>query len=211
MREKLDKNAIIKELNALIEALRLEMESKDRIIEELQRQKHDEQPQKHHIPDDVDNVDSVDLNDSDHDDDDEERVTHSHHLSVSQSHLLHFERISRQIEAAELEEAKWSVQSQEMWNGHSVSMHEMKSVFDRFDQNGGGTINAMELRNALSAMGMELTEKETNDLMEDVDALSDGEVDFDDFQIMVGKMRVIDGHKHKMAKVCGLEKWLKWK
>uniref|UniRef100_H2ZDZ9 EF-hand domain-containing protein n=1 Tax=Ciona savignyi TaxID=51511 RepID=H2ZDZ9_CIOSA len=56
-----------------------------------------------------------------------------------------------------------------------------KEAFDLFDNNGGGTIDALELKETLESVGILLDEAEIHDVMMRLDKDGNGEIDFDEF------------------------------
>ncbi|CAH1790050.1 unnamed protein product [Owenia fusiformis] len=56
-----------------------------------------------------------------------------------------------------------------------------REVFDLFDSNGGGTIDADELDKTLRSVGIELTREEIVQVLTSIDADGNGEIDFDEF------------------------------
>ena len=160
---KIDKDAIIKELNALIEELRKEMSSKDAEIKELK--------QTQSLP---------------HSD--------NEHMSVFDK----FDELNAKISEAKEEEKKWSVNVEHVHSG-KMSESEMKEVFDEFDEDGGGSIDAGELQHAMKKMGQTLSMEEVNDLIEDIDENGDGEVDFDEFKVMATKGWFVNAFESKLV------------
>merc|ERR1711933_231084 len=57
-----------------------------------------------------------------------------------------------------------------------------------------------ELQNALKTMGQELTMEEVENLIQEVDANGDGEVQFDEFKVMIGQTWFINAYQNKMVK-----------
>merc|ERR1712228_625358 len=76
---------------------------------------------------------------------------------------------------------------------------DMKSVFTEFDTDGGGSICNVELQNALKSMGQELTMDEVDKLIEEIDVNGDGEVDFEEFKVMVGQSWFINAFQSKLV------------
>jgi Ca2+-binding EF-hand superfamily protein len=58
----------------------------------------------------------------------------------------------------------------------------MREVFDQFDEDGGGTIDARELQAAMGAYGVHLSSTEARELIMAADADGSGELDFDEFE-----------------------------
>jgi Ca2+-binding EF-hand superfamily protein len=62
---------------------------------------------------------------------------------------------------------------------------EVESAFRTFDTDGGGNIDAFELKLAMRALGMKMTEEEIAVIMEEVDVDKSGELDLDEFMEVV--------------------------
>ncbi|MEW5299864.1 MAG: hypothetical protein WDW38_010798 [Sanguina aurantia] len=58
---------------------------------------------------------------------------------------------------------------------------ELKNVFDLLDEDGGGSIDAKELKMAMWAMGFETTQDEITAMIKTVDSDNSGTVDFHEF------------------------------
>lgn len=56
-----------------------------------------------------------------------------------------------------------------------------REVFTLFDINGGGSIDASELNQALNSVDISLTESELKDVLSVIDEDGNGEIDFDEF------------------------------
>merc|ERR1711931_34187 len=70
---------------------------------------------------------------------------------------------------------------------------EIREAFDLFDTDGTGTINIKELKVALRALGFEPKKEELKILIQEVDADTNGSIDFNDFlKIMSQKMNERD-------------------
>ena len=54
-------------------------------------------------------------------------------------------------------------------------------VFNLFDINGGGTIDANELDSALKSVDIQLTRREIEDVLHVIDEDGNGEIDFEEF------------------------------
>lgn len=66
----------------------------------------------------------------------------------------------------------------------------LKSMFDQFDTNSNGKIDADELKKLLGLMGKNpQNEEEFNKLREEMDHNKDGEIEFDDFLANMWKQR----------------------
>jgi centrin-1 len=65
---------------------------------------------------------------------------------------------------------------------------EIKEAFDLFDSEGKGSIDAMELKVAMRALGFEPKKEEVKKILSDVDKFKDGPIKFDEFMdIMTAK------------------------
>lgn len=62
---------------------------------------------------------------------------------------------------------------------------EMRQKFDEFDADGGGSIDAVELINAVKALGYDVKPKEIRAMVADIDTDGSGEVEFDEFVEMM--------------------------
>ncbi|KAK4774034.1 hypothetical protein SAY87_029053 [Trapa incisa] len=62
---------------------------------------------------------------------------------------------------------------------------EIREAFDLFDTDGSGTIDAGELSVAMRALGFELTEKQIEQMIADVDKDGSGSIDYDEFEHMM--------------------------
>lgn len=56
-----------------------------------------------------------------------------------------------------------------------------REVFNLFDINGGGTIDANELNSALQSVDIQLTRQEIVDVLHVIDEDGNGEIDFEEF------------------------------
>eukprot|EP01083_Nonionella_stella_P067954 180073_1 len=70
-----------------------------------------------------------------------------------------------------------------------LSIHSQKpqieQTFKVFDKNGDGKITPEELKEALTELGEEVTEKDVMDMIKEADLNGDGAIDFDEFMIMM--------------------------
>lgn len=64
---------------------------------------------------------------------------------------------------------------------------EAKSVFDEFDKDKSGEISALELGTALRLLGLNPTEKEIQDLIDEIDKNGNGMIEFDEFMAFLKK------------------------
>merc|ERR1712228_1062678 len=172
-KKKIDKDAIIKELNKLIEELRKEMKGKNDKINELNEK--------------IANGADTDKN-----------IENEHKEQDKVSVFDKFDELNLKISEAQKEEKKWSVNVEHVQSG-KMSDDEMKSVFDEFDEDGGGSIDAQELQNAMKKMGQTLSMDEVNDLILEIDANGDGEVDFDEFKVMATKGWFVKAFESKLV------------
>eukprot|EP01083_Nonionella_stella_P069117 184084_1 len=178
---KIDKVAVIKELNELIEELKKELKEKNKTVQDLQKELAEKDDKQYQI--------RVDKVEDDEDGKDEEM-------------LIVFERINsirQEITEAEVEEAKWTMSMDDGMEGSQMSLEEMKSTFDEFDEDGGGTIDAEELSHALKKMGQALSMDEVHKLITEVDANGDGEIDINEFKVMVEQSWFINAFQGKLV------------
>merc|ERR1712129_332620 len=94
-------------------------------------------------------------------------------------------------------EQKRSVNVEHVQSG-TMSDIEMRAVFDEFDEDKGGSIDAKELQRAMDSLGQTLTMQEVNDLILEIDANGDGEVDFDEFKVMATKGWFVNAFESKL-------------
>ncbi|KAA8535150.1 hypothetical protein F0562_030153 [Nyssa sinensis] len=64
---------------------------------------------------------------------------------------------------------------------YSQNKAELRSVFATFDKNNDGYITKKEMRESLQNIGIMMTEREVEDMVEKVDANGDGLIDMDEF------------------------------
>jgi len=65
-----------------------------------------------------------------------------------------------------------------------------KQAFDLFDADGSGVIDANELKEAMRALGFEVTKKQVDEMIEEVDQDGSGTIDLDEFIYMMKKKLV---------------------
>merc|ERR1712070_501726 len=73
-----------------------------------------------------------------------------------------------------------------------------KEAFSLFDEDGGGSISADELGAVVRSLGQDPTEEELTEMVNEVDTDGNGEIDFEEFCVMMNKM--MDAHKEKVKK-----------
>ena len=72
-----------------------------------------------------------------------------------------------------------------------------REVFDLFDLNGGGTIDAEELEKALNSVDIMLTQAEIIDVLTVIDDDGNGEIDFDEFlNLMTSTEKFLEDRDH---------------
>jgi len=62
---------------------------------------------------------------------------------------------------------------------------EIEQTFKVFDKNGDGKITFDELKDVLTALGEEVTDKDVMDMIKEADLNGDGAIDFEEFKIMM--------------------------
>ena len=67
-------------------------------------------------------------------------------------------------------------------------MDEMKSMFDRYDVDGGGAISAAELRPLFMSVGLNMKPFQIDAIVREYDLDGSGEVDFEEFMVMMIKL-----------------------
>jgi len=72
------------------------------------------------------------------------------------------------------------------WVGNPAIHENLSETFKKFDTDGNGLITAGELRFALNAMGENLSDKEVEDMIMEVDIDGDGCINFQEFKRMMG-------------------------
>lgn len=64
-------------------------------------------------------------------------------------------------------------------------MDKFRIAFNKFDKDGGGTIDAEELGSAMHSLGQNLTRLELQDIIDSVDADNSGTIDFPEFLVLM--------------------------
>ncbi|XP_077987577.1 neo-calmodulin-like [Glandiceps talaboti] len=73
---------------------------------------------------------------------------------------------------------------------------ELKEAFSLFDIDGDGTINAKELVIVLRSLGQNPTEKEVEDMIQEVDVDGNGTIEFPEFLMMMAtKFNTVNGEE----------------
>ena len=62
---------------------------------------------------------------------------------------------------------------------------QLKEAFSHFDTDGSGNITTQELGDVMRAMGQEPSEAELFDMIHEVDESRDGQIDFDEFLMLM--------------------------
>ena len=78
--------------------------------------------------------------------------------------------LQRTISIAEEEESLWTVDVESMINPTFMSEHQMRMIFDQFDCDGGGSIDATELQYAFSSMDQDFSRQRIDNMIEEIDA-----------------------------------------
>ena len=70
---------------------------------------------------------------------------------------------------------------------------ELRESFSRFDQNGDGSISREELKIIMKDLGQNLSDRELNRMIEEVDKNNSGTIEFPEFLAMIkGKIQAVD-------------------
>ena len=82
----------------------------------------------------------------------------------------------------------------------SDQIAEFKEAFALFDKDGDGTISSSELETILTSLGQKPTKEELEDMINEVDADGNGEVDFDEFLSLIEIHRnlLLHCHQHQL-------------
>eukprot|EP01083_Nonionella_stella_P274506 931843_1 len=190
-KKKIDKDAIIKELNTLIEKLQGEMDQKDKTILDLKKAIKSGGGDPNNIAGADENIDIDDTdNNNDNDNKDEE----------TDNVLDRIKELNEQLQEAEAEEKQWTISEMDIDDiSGGLKQDDMKQIFDEFDEDCGGSIDGQELQNALKKMGQELSMEEINELIVEIDEDENGEVDFDEFKQMASKNWFVDAFQSKLV------------
>ncbi|XP_061172568.1 uncharacterized protein LOC133181934 isoform X2 [Saccostrea echinata] len=79
--------------------------------------------------------------------------------------------------------------------------NEAKSVFDEFDRDKNGKIDALELGSALRMLGLNPTMKEVTDMISEVDNDGNGTIEFEEFHTFIKRSyKKPDDIKHDLKK-----------
>ncbi|VDI21062.1 calmodulin-alpha-like [Mytilus galloprovincialis] len=78
-------------------------------------------------------------------------------------------------------------------------IHEFKEAFSLFDTDGSGTITSKELGTAMRSLGMNPTEADLADMINEIDADGNGQVDFPEFLTLMAK-KMKDGDAEEEIK-----------
>ena len=71
---------------------------------------------------------------------------------------------------------------------------EIKEAFDLFDTDGSGNIDVKELRGAMTAHGLAITNERIMDILDKIDSDSNGQIDFEEF-LSIMSSRLDDSDK----------------
>ncbi|ETO27506.1 hypothetical protein RFI_09630 [Reticulomyxa filosa] len=66
-------------------------------------------------------------------------------------------------------------------------IRQLKEAFAFFDHNGDGGISTQEIGQVMKTLGLEITDEELKDIMNDLDENGDGHMDFDEFVLMMDR------------------------
>jgi calcium-binding protein CML len=79
--------------------------------------------------------------------------------------------------------AKITAQGNKALNNEQIAR--LKEVFDHFDEDGSGSIDAGELRNVFLSMGADATEQEMEEMIASVDDDGSGQIEFNEFMVLM--------------------------
>ena len=68
-----------------------------------------------------------------------------------------------------------------------------KAAFDKFDTDGSGQIDALELQELMKDLGITKTDFEIEQMVKEVDEDGNGEISFSEFQVMLADIMKEDG------------------
>eukprot|EP00357_Protocruzia_adherens_P029075 CAMPEP_0115001442 /NCGR_PEP_ID=MMETSP0216-20121206/17379_1 /TAXON_ID=223996 /ORGANISM="Protocruzia adherens, Strain Boccale" /LENGTH=170 /DNA_ID=CAMNT_0002366779 /DNA_START=33 /DNA_END=545 /DNA_ORIENTATION=+ len=76
-----------------------------------------------------------------------------------------------------------------------------REAFNIYDKDGSGTISTNELGRIMEALGQNPTEEEIRDMIEEVDMNRNGEIDFDEFCLLMAKQKanIKEGEEYRKA------------
>ena len=60
----------------------------------------------------------------------------------------------------------------------ATSSKSIQEIFDEFDEDGNGYVTQVEFRNALRRLGLGITSREIDQVMERIDTNGDGKIDY---------------------------------
>ena len=72
-----------------------------------------------------------------------------------------------------------------------------KAAFDKFDTDGSGQIDALELRELMKEFGQKKTKFQIAQMVKEVDDDGDGVISFSEFQVMLTKNDTIEVGNHE--------------
>ena len=102
-------------------------------------------------------------------------------------------------DSGDIENASVGAETKEEEKGPRHRSH-ISKVFDKFDSNKNGNIDADNFALAIKSMGQELTKEQINDLIEEIDANGDGQIDFDEFKVLFAQSRFINQHERELIR-----------
>lgn len=79
--------------------------------------------------------------------------------------------------------AKITAQGNKALNNEQIAR--LKEVFEHFDADGSGSIDATELKNVFQSMGTETTEEEMEEMIQGVDDDGSGQIEFNEFLMLM--------------------------
>lgn len=69
----------------------------------------------------------------------------------------------------------------------ATSTKSIKEIFDEFDLDGNGFVTQVEFRNALRTLGLGITSREIDQVMNRIDSNGDGKIDYQEFSGILSK------------------------